>query len=221
MRIGLFGDVHGKFDYVFDIISRHPDVSRWFQVGDLGGESLSYPDFPPNFHFIQGNHENWDHIQKLKVEDSSVFLKNGSLTWYKAPNYGYCVGAFGGNHSPKVYCTHTKCLKGNNRRFFTSEDYDSLVLHDIRQKIYDKSIFFDVLLTHVAPSPYRKALIDIGVPIVTALIKRLKPTIHFFGHHHHFVVSKVGGTISIGLDRINRSYVLYDLKDNTFENIKA
>jgi len=221
MLIGLFGDVHGNFDYVFDIINRHPDVSRWFQVGDLGGESISYPDFPSNFHFIQGNHENWNYIDRLKVEKSPIFLKNGSLTWYKAPSYGYSVGAFGGNYSATIYKTYRKGMQGLKRRHFTPDDYDSLVLHDIRQKIYDKDIYFDVLLTHEAPSPHRRALIDIGIPVITDLIKRLKPTVHFFGHHHHFSVSKVGKTLSIGLDRVNRSYVLYNLKDTTFVNAKS
>ena len=217
--VGLLGDVHGNFDAVFHIINKNPNVGRWFQIGDLGGEDIKYPEFPSNFHFIQGNHENWDHIEKLKSGNSPVFMKNGSLTWYKTSGYGYCIGVLGGNYSAKAYDTPTRKLSGNRRRFFTSDDYDALVLQDIQQRVCDKTLNIDILLTHEAPSPFIKSFGDIGIHVVTELIKRIKPTIHFFGHHHHYVMSNVGETVSIGLDRINRSYVLYDPESNMAEKV--
>jgi hypothetical protein len=217
--VGLLGDAHGNFNVIFDIIKNNPNVKRWFQVGDLGGESVSYPAFPSIFHFIQGNHENWDYIESLKKYTSPLFLRNGSVTRFEILDSSFSVGAFGGNYSSNAYTTPTNKLLGRKRRFFTSDDYDSLIFQDIRQKAKDKTCFIDILLTHEAPSPFKKSIVDIGVSKVTELIKKLTPKIHFFGHHHVFHMSSVGETPSIGLDRVTKSYVLYDTESNLAKKV--
>ena len=35
MQIGALGDIHGAFDAVADIMSRHPEIDLWVQVGDM------------------------------------------------------------------------------------------------------------------------------------------------------------------------------------------
>jgi hypothetical protein len=206
--IGLLGDVHGEFDIVFDIIKNNPDVKRWFQVGDLGGELYNYPSFPTNFHFIQGNHENWEYINELKEIESPLFLPNGSLTAYRNNSYSYFIGSLGGNYSPKQFYRKTEDLSGNNRRFFTEEDYESLI---INHGSLDKMLGVDILLTHEAPSPFSKGNRDMGNPIITKLIEKVKPGIHFFGHHHIFKMLDVNGVVSISLDLVKRSFVTYDI----------
>lgn len=217
--VGLLGDAHGNFNVIFDIIKDNPNVKRWFQVGDLGGESVKYPEFPSIFHFIQGNHENWDYLESLKRDNSISFLRNGSVTRFETGDGTYSVGAFGGNYSSNAYTTPTNGLFGRKRRFFTSDDYDSLIIYDIRQKAKGRTSSIDILLTHEAPSPFKKTLVDIGIPKVTELVKRIKPKIHFFGHHHLYSMSSVGETPSIGLDRVNKSYVLYDTDNNLAKKI--
>lgn len=214
--IGLLGDAHGKFDVIFDIIERNPNVKRWFQVGDLGEELDNYPSFPSNFQFIQGNHENWDYISQIKETQNPLFLPNGSLNWYQSADLTYFVGVLGGNYSPKHYLSATESLSGRKRRFFTEEEYDSLIIQFFT---LDSSSCVDILLTHEAPSPFKKSFADIGIPLITKLIQKIKPGIHFFGHHHSFKISDIDGVVSVGLDRVTRSYVLYDLVDKKMKKI--
>lgn len=210
--IGILGDAHGKFGVILDIIKNNPHVKRWFQVGDLGGESMEYPEFPSNFHFIQGNHENWDHLARLKKEHDPSFLINGTLNSYN----DYVVGVLGGNYSPLSYNNQTASLVGRKRRFFTVDDYDSLIYNHIRLSNLMK---VNILLTHEAPTPFKKAIVDIGIPIVTDIIKKIKPDIHFFGHHHVYKIIDHGVCLSIGLEYANKSYILYNLEERRFKKI--
>lgn len=214
--IGLLGDVHGEFDIVLSIIKDNSDVKRWFQVGDLGGELYNYPSFPTNFQFIQGNHENWDYISELKEIESPLFLPNGSVTPCRYARDTYFVGSLGGNYSPKQFSKKTEDLSGSNRRFFTEEDYESLI---INHRSLDKMLGVDILLTHEAPSPFEKGHRDVGNPIISNLIKEINPGIHFFGHHHFFKMSEVNGVVSISLDHVKKSFVTYDVIDKRVKKI--
>ena len=42
MQIGALGDIHGAFDTVQDIMTRHPDVPLWVQVGDVASNDGEY-----------------------------------------------------------------------------------------------------------------------------------------------------------------------------------
>ncbi len=42
MQIGALGDIHGAFDTVHDIMTRHPDVPLWVQVGDIASNDGEY-----------------------------------------------------------------------------------------------------------------------------------------------------------------------------------
>jgi hypothetical protein len=214
--IGLLGDAHGKYDVIFDIIAANPDVSRWFQVGDLGGEHDNYPSFPSNFHFIQGNHENWNYVRELRDKKNPLLLPNGSVTQYKIRGGSFVVGVMGGNFSARFADNHTASLPGSRIRHFTNEDYEEL----IRQKgVLGKSAHIDIFLSHEAPSPFHKQFHDIGIMKITELIKTLRPGIHFFGHHHMFKIMDVSGVVSIGLDYAYNSYVLYDVEDRRIRKI--
>ena len=220
--VGILGDAHGEFDIIFDTIKRNPDVKRWFQVGDLGGKFDFYPSFPENFHFIQGNHENWDYVAGLKEAENPLFLPNGSLTWYRSSGDTYLVGVLGGNYSAKQYRNKTESLRGDRRRHFTEEDYESLVvLRRNLDRTLDRSVRVDILLTHEAPSPYTKGFGDIGIELVTGLLREIKPNIHFFGHHHKFKLMDTCGVISVGMGRVSESYVLYDTEDKRIRNIEV
>jgi Icc-related predicted phosphoesterase len=199
--IGFIGDVHSNFDGMFNIIKAHPEVKRWFQIGDLGAEDETYPDFPSNFHFIQGNHENWNYLEELKKTNNPLFLKNGSMNQYTSSGISYNVCVLGGNYSSKFYLNKTASLCGDRRRHFTAEEYQHLISYKTET---------DILLTHEAPKPFFKGGKDIGNQIVTDLIKALKPSIHVYGHHHMFQMGNINGILSVGLDFVTKSYVLYD-----------
>lgn len=214
--VGILGDAHGKFDVILNIIKSNPHVKRWFQIGDLGGESMEYPEFPSNFHFIQGNHENWDYLARLKEEHDPSFLVNGTFNSYDTADISYIVGVLGGNYSPLNYNNQTTSLVGRKRRFFTVDDYDSLIYNHIR---LNNRMKVDILLTHEAPTPFKKSIVDIGIPIVTDVLKKIKPDIHFFGHHHIYKIIDHGECLSVGLEYADKSYILYNLEERRFKKV--
>jgi hypothetical protein len=207
--IGFIGDVHGHFDDMFNIIAKHPEVTRWFQVGDLGDKSLSYPEFPSNFHFIQGNHENWDAIQAYKDSSSPSFIKNGSVLKFEDDDVSYKVGVLGGNYAPSFY-TKQK-LSGERRRHFLEREVETLLAN--------ASTKLDILITHEAPVPYQKDGRELGQPIISDIISRTHPDAHFFGHHHYYSVRELEGTISVGLTYPGYSYVLYDVSSGRVKKL--
>ena len=209
--IGIIGDVHSSFDALRGIMESNPEVIEWFQVGDLGSENEVYPELLKNFHFIQGNHENWDYIDQLKKGKDRVLLRNGTINTFSIEGKDISIASLGGNYSSKFYSC--KKLQGGRRRHFTEEEYNSLIDNRIN---YPE---IDILLTHEAPSPFFKGGTDIGSSIITNLVATLKPTIHFFGHHHIFKILDINDYISVGLEYATKSYVLYNLEDNKIQKV--
>jgi uncharacterized protein len=208
--IGVLGDVHGRFDPLFKIFETHPEITRWFQVGDLGAEDIPYPEFPSNFHFIQGNHENWDAIALLKDKENPLFLRNGDVRSYRDGGRSYTVGALGGNYSSNFYDKKSRDLSGDRRRHFVAQEVESL-------KIWQPKV--DVLLTHEAPVPFRKGGREMGQPVINSVIEKITPDVHFFGHHHYYRMLELGGTVSVGLEYAGQSYVLYDIDSGRVERM--
>jgi predicted phosphodiesterase len=200
--IGFIGDVHGRYESLFKIFESHPEVTRWFQVGDLGGEDLPYPDLPSNFHFIQGNHENWNVIASLVERGSTTLIQNGDVRRYQDGNIPYTIGALGGNYSSRFYGSRRRDLCGDRRRHFVAQEVESLV--SLAPKL-------DIFITHEAPVPFQKHGRELGQPIITELLKKTCPDTHFFGHHHYYRVLELEGTVTVGLEYASQSYVLYDV----------
>ena len=42
MQIGALGDIHGEFQTVDDIMTRHADVPLWLSVGDVASNAGEY-----------------------------------------------------------------------------------------------------------------------------------------------------------------------------------
>ena len=62
MQIGALGDIHGAFDTVEEIMTRHSDVPVWVSVGDVASNDGEY--FTPSrpLYWIKGNNEDFDVI---------------------------------------------------------------------------------------------------------------------------------------------------------------
>jgi predicted phosphodiesterase len=204
--IGVIGDIHGDFGALFRILESNTKVTHWFQVGDLGGEYLSYPNFPSNFFFIRGNHENWDEIEGLKPS----FMENGGISSFTSHGRPFKVAVLGGNYSSRFYSMQRKELSGARRRHFVEEEVTKLLNCD--EKV-------DILLTHEAAQPFRKGSREMGQPIVTDILKGMRPAMHFFGHHHYFGVFSYDGVPSVGLPYGSGTYLLYDFVPGEFEKV--
>ena len=69
----------------------------------------------------------------------------------------------------------------------------------------------DILITHEAPVPFQKHGRELGQPVITKLLEKTHPDVHFFGHHHYYRVMEIEGTVTVGLEYASQSYVLYDV----------
>jgi Icc-related predicted phosphoesterase len=86
--------------------------------------------------------------------------------------------------------------------------------HFVREEVLAcKSLVnVDVFLTHEAPRPFYPAgkRIDTGKTVINEVLASMRPRLHLFGHHHEFTDSVRQSVRSIGLDLVNRSYLLID-----------
>src|SRR4051794_41849265 len=81
MQIGALGDIHGAFDTVQEIMTRHPDVPIWVQVGDVASNDGEYFSPVRPLYWIKGNNEDFDVIAEAIAgrppAGSLFYLPNG------------------------------------------------------------------------------------------------------------------------------------------------
>jgi Icc-related predicted phosphoesterase len=53
---------------------------------------------------------------------------------------------------------------------------------------------------------------DAGKTVINEVLAAMRPRLHLFGHHHEFTDSVRQGVRSIGLDIVNKSYLLIDVE---------
>jgi len=231
--ICVAGDVHGALDRLYaDVLGFETALGVRFdwvlQVGDLGvwpnpfradraTQKRGVGDFPawwlehrraprPTL-FVQGNHEDF---QWLDTQPTRQII--GNLHWL--PNGetfdlgGLVVGGVGGCYGKRDYQRPTGILQGRQRRHYTREQIDRLLTnHNV-----------DVLLTHDAPAGvrfpehrYRDGWV-LEAQGLDELVRRLRPRLMCFGHHHVRFDSEVHGVVCRGLARVGtpRSLVGFD-----------
>jgi Icc-related predicted phosphoesterase len=214
-QFGIVGDVHGNFEALNRILTRHPEIPFWLCVGDLASNSGAYPEPAAPLYFIQGNNEGFDRLHAFRTGEQSVpnlhFIPNGTQISVGGVN----VAGVGGTFAPTWYEKPAASLpvkgKDDKRRHFVQEEIEAA--KHFRH--------IDVLLTHEAPKPFwielpsstapsRKWRRDVGKEAVTALADAIQPRLHCFGHHHTFASFDRQGIATVCVDRVNRLYLLID-----------
>jgi len=218
MLIGALGDIHGAFDTVTDIMTRHPEVSTWVSVGDVASnEGAYFTPIAPLF-WIKGNNEDFDVIADAIAGRSSApelhYLPNGG-PHQVGP---WRVAALGGTFAPSWYHTPADKLPPSKGRKPASaalklgKSRDDKRRHFVRDEVLLCKALknIDLLLTHEAPRPFYPAgrRIDAGKTVLNDVLAAMKPKLHLFGHHHEFTDSIRQGVRSIGLDIVTKSYLL-------------
>ena len=199
MQIGALGDIHGAFDAVADILARHPDVALWVQVGDMASNDGEYFTPKQPVYWIKGNNEDFD------VVASAMAGNPPAPTLHYLPN--------GGPHDVGPW--HVAALGGT----FAPSWYHSPVSLEV---LACKGLTgIDVFLTHEAPRPFYPAgrRIDAGKTVINEVLTAMRPRLHLFGHHHEFTDSVRQGVRSIGLDVVNKSYLLIDAESFRCERL--
>ncbi len=79
-RIGFFGDVHGVYMNVIRVLEMHPDVGRWFSVGDVVDMDVAVHSNQPALRIlkkmgvasVRGNHEQYIMDHRLREYDDET-----------------------------------------------------------------------------------------------------------------------------------------------------
>jgi hypothetical protein len=220
MRIGALGDIHGAFDTVQDIMARHPDVPLWVQVGDIASNEGGYFNPLRPLYWIKGNNEDFDVIAMAIAGQPPAaglhYLPNGGVY----PVGPWRVAALGGTFAPSWYHSPVSMLPPSRGRRLSNtslklgKSRDDKRRHFVRDEVLacKRLTEIDVFLTHEAPRPFYPAgkRIDTGKTVINEVLTAMRPRLHLFGHHHEFTDSVRQGVRSIGLDLVNRSYLLID-----------
>jgi hypothetical protein len=220
MLIGALGDIHGAFDTVQELMTRHVDVPVWVQVGDVASNDGDY--FAPvrPLYWIKGNNEDFDVIAdtmaRRTLADTLRYLPNGG-PYEVGP---WRVAALGGTFAPSWYHTPAMALPPSRGRRIggtsvkLGKSRDDKRRHFVREEVIACKALtrIDVFLTHEAPRPFHPAgrRIDAGKTVINEVLAAMHPRLHLFGHHHEFTDSVHQGVRSIGLDVVTKSYLLVD-----------
>ncbi len=229
MQIGALGDIHGAFDTVCDIMSRHGDIGIWMSVGDVASNDGGYFAPPAPLYFIKGNNEDFDVLAAAAAGRSPAptlhYLANGGP--YRIGPWH--VAALGGTFAPSWYHTPAAALPPSRARKTSAatvklgKSRDDKRRHFVRDEVLlCKSLRnIDVFLTHEAPRPFYPAgrRIDAGKTVINEVLTAMRPRLHLFGHHHEFTDSVRQGVRSIGLDVVGKSYLLIDVESMRCERI--
>ena len=218
MVIGALGDIHGAFDTVQTIMTRHADVPLWVCVGDVASNDGEYFEPVGPLYWIKGNNEDFDVIAAAIAGRPPApnlhYLRNGG-PHEVGP---WRVAALGGTFAPSWYNSPASALPPSKGRksavasLKLGKSRDDKRRHFVRDEVIACKVLsnIDLFLTHEAPRPFYPAgrRIDAGKTVLNDVIAAMKPRLHLFGHHHEFTDSVRQGVRSIGLDVVTKSYLL-------------
>ncbi len=193
------GDTHGDFGPLFEAARREPDARAILQVGDLtagktGREERQDDDpatlarLPVPLVWVHGNHEHWEHL------GTATHLWPGDE--YVVPGTEIRIVGLPGNFAPNWY-EQEKPFPGDRVRHFNLQDVRAL------ERFKEPS----VLLMHEAFRGQAPGRIGyMGVPVLSQLVRRIRPKVVLTGHHHAHAVGQHGPTLAIALPRAEEGY---------------
>jgi predicted phosphodiesterase len=201
----VLGDIHGEFGQIKQSLLKL-NKNHWpgdsfslIQLGDMGigfppmekhhgiwlsikGEPRDPKDFPNNFHFIRGNHDNLKYCNKY-------------------PNY---LGDYGFNNDLGIFyvsgaASHDKALRKENIDWWADEELSNQQFYDCLD-LYSK-IKPNIVISHeppvVAHAAIRKGL-EVNSSKTSQALQSMweihKPNYWYFGHHHLILNKNIQGT---------------------------
>ena len=216
MLFGAVGDIHGDFASLDRVIAQHPDVRFWLCPGDVASDTGEYPQPRAPLYWIKGNNEDFDFVAAQPPGSGTLpnlfYIPNGQAVSVA----GFRVAGVGGTFAPNWYEKPASELRrlsprDDRRRHFVHEEVDACKrLNGI-----------DILLSHEAPRPFPVGRVkDAGKTPINELLSVMKPRLHLFGHHHKYTVAERQHVLSIGLELVSDSYLIFDGKSLAHERIR-
>ena len=219
MLIGALGDIHGAFETVEDIMTRHPDVPLWVSVGDVASNDGEYSRRSRRCTGSRATTRTSTSLRRrwpggrragtaLPAQRRSVaggaLARRGARRHVRAELVSHAGG--GAAAVARAENGGTSLKLGKSR--------DDKRRHFVRDEVVACKALagIDVFLTHEAPRPFYPAgrRIDAGKTVLNEVLTAMRPRLHLFGHHHEFTDSIRQGVRSIGLDVVTTSYLLVD-----------
>ena len=208
MFFGAVGDLHGDFDVLDLVIARHPEVAFWVCPGDLSAEDGAYPHPGAPLYWIKGNNEDFDFVAAQPVGSGTIpnlhYVPNGVAV----RAHTLTLAGLGGTFAPTWFDKPASELRrlsprDDRRRHFVHEEIDACkALHDV-----------DIFLSHEAARPFPLPRVkDAGKTQINEVLSVMRPRLHLFGHHHRYTVAERQSVVSIGLDKVSDSYLVFDGK---------
>jgi Icc-related predicted phosphoesterase len=208
LLFGALGDVHGDFDAVRRIMSRHAGLPFWVCVGDVADAAGRYEAFPSPLYWIKGNNENFDAIAEGRLPANLHYMPSA----HPFEIQGLRCAGLGGTFAPTWYAHRAAELPHPRKRTPRATELADKRRHFVSEEVEacKRLSGIDLFLTHEAPRPFRVGRLEAGKPQINEILDAMRPRLHLFGHHHRFEeISRSGGP-SVGLDIVSRSYLLVD-----------
>jgi Icc-related predicted phosphoesterase len=208
MFFGAVGDLHGDFDALDRVMSRHPEVAFWVCPGDLAAENGEYPRPRAPLYWIKGNNEDFDFVAAQPAGSGTIanlsYIPNGRSVQVA----GLTVAGLGGTLAPTWYERPASDL----RRLSPRDDRRRHFVHEEVEACKTLSAV-DIFLSHEAPRPFPLERVkDAGKTPINEVLAAMRPRLHLFGHHHKYIVAERQHVPSIGLELVSSSYLIVDGK---------
>ncbi len=198
--------VNYQIEYAEEVLGH--TISCVIHLGDFGIYKSHLKDyfrrrgqsFLKPLYFIDGNHEDFNHIDKLvkKYEDFFTYLPRSTVHSIE----GYRFLALGGAAYMDSMITERGAVITNQQineaLKFPEDAVDIIITHDCPENI------------GVPNTPGMAHFGDTGFPRSGELSSRYKPKLWFFGHHHKWFCSDDEYTNYFGLSGIWRGFGLLD-----------
>jgi predicted phosphodiesterase len=206
MFFGAVGDLHGDFDALDRAMARHPDVSFWVCPGDLANDDGAYPRPRMPLYWIKGNNEDFDFVAAQPPGSGTLpnlhYIPNGVAVHA----HGFVLAGIGGTFAPTWYDRPASDLRrlsarDDRRRHFVQEEVEAC----------SRMTGVDIFLSHEAARPFPLPRVkDAGKTPINVVLAAMQPRLHIFGHHHQYTVGERQRVLSIGLEKVSNSYILFD-----------
>lgn len=243
MLIGLFGDVHGRFDIFYDMLSslvENERIDAAFQVGDFGlsAETLKHPELfslSIPLYIVDGNHEDFRFLKNAQQKGLTNkwsshnlhYQLRGSLINIDGISTGFIGGALNVDRPQQRksgnVITNDDII--NALRNFSLDPPDMIISHSCPSGIgigmrgqpsHIWGVANYIIMAGYNPGPSG----DYGEEQLTDLWDRMpkRPGLWVFGHFHQFQFCKIGITQFLCLPRIDlyRQCVILDTATGEF-----